>query len=118
MTDENYFDVGVQHGGVPITCRCAAAGRTDAAWFDDDPDSPTFGVTPLRVNAFHDVAVAANVEEHFDRPELSRVMMLFYGPPGCTHGAHLSAEDARRLAAQLLDAADGVEQLRAMGTDS
>jgi hypothetical protein len=68
----NLFDVGVQNGGVPITCNCNAAGLTDAVSLDGDPDSPTFGVTHFRVNASHGVAVTANVEEHPDRPELSR----------------------------------------------
>lgn len=106
---ENYFELGVQRGGVPITCRCPAMPLVDAAYFDSDLNSPTFGVTPFQIHAFHDVAVTANVEEHDYRPELSRVQMLFWGPPGCTHGPHLSAEDARRLAHQLIEAADELD---------
>jgi hypothetical protein len=38
---------------VPVRCNCHAAGLTDAAHFDGDLHSPTFGVTMLRMAATH-----------------------------------------------------------------
>ena len=113
-TPEDLVELGLANGGVPARCHCNAAGLADAVWLDGDLNSPTFGVTPLQVNAFHDAAVTANVEEHPYHPELSRVSMTFWGPPECTRSMHLSTEQARQLAARLLEAADEVEQLRGM----
>ena len=87
MTGENYFELGIQRGGVPVTCFCGhVAGFTDAQAWDSDLNSATFGVTPLQVPTIHDTALIARVEEHDYRPELSRVRVSVWGPPGCTTG--------------------------------
>ncbi len=109
---DNYFEFGLEHGGVAIHCHCGAGTLDDVQSWDGDPDSPTFGMTPLRVHAFHDVAVVADVEEHPGRRELSRPQMIFWGPRGCSHSMHLSTEAARRLAHQLIESADEVDRLR------
>jgi hypothetical protein len=112
---DNYFELGIANGGVPVRCycHCPTMPLVDAQAWDGDPDSPTFGVTPLQVPATHDVAVTANVEEHPWRPEHSRVSVTFWGPKECTHGGvRLTPEQARQLARQLIEAADETEELR------
>ncbi|WP_167098286.1 hypothetical protein [Mycobacterium sp. DL592] len=85
MTNEEVLERIRAKGGIAATCYCKGLPPARAVAWNDNEESPSFGVTPLMLPPPHDVLVVASWDESPFAPHVCRVEVLVFGPEDCQH---------------------------------
>lgn len=108
MTTEELFEHIRAQGGVPATCYCKGLPPARAEAWNEDEQSPTFGMTPLMLPPPHNVLVLAEWFADPWNPGKGRAEICVFGPEGCQHPmlTFEQSEHAKAFIEQMIAAAD------------